>query len=107
MAISKLLPQALGLPATARRRSTLGLWMHGRVDSRGFWLTMILLSVLCGGGLGAFLAYGSQAGQRVCERDNAHLLSRDTLKARSLGLNSHQIACFDDRGRLTIHETGE
>ncbi len=107
MAISKLLPQALGSPASARRRSTLSLWMRGRVDSRSFWLTLISLSVLCGGGLGAFLAHGSQAAKRICERDNAHSLPRNTLKARSLNLSSRQIACFDDRGRVTIHETGE
>lgn len=107
MAISKLLPQALGLPVSDRRRSTLGLWTHGRVSGTGFWLTMTLLSVLCGGVLGAFVAYGSQDGQRICTRDNTHLLPRDTLKARSLDLNSHQIACFDDKGRLTIHDIGE
>ena len=100
MAISKLSPQAPGLPAFHRLRSMPRSWMHARLTIPKLWLAV---AISCG----AFMAYGSQADRRVCGQSNAHLLSRETLKSRSLNLTAHQVACFDDTGHVTIHDLGE
>ena len=99
-----LLSQAPGFPSSDRRRAALGLWARRRLGTVSFWSTLVFVSIICGGVLGAVVAYRSQAGQRICGRSDAHLLARETLKARSLDVNSHQIACFDSQGRVTVHE---
>lgn len=104
MAISKLSPQAPGLPAFHRLRSTPRSWMHARLTIPKLWLAV---AILCGALLGGLTVYGSQADRRVCGQSNAHLLSRETLKSRSLNLTAHQVACFDDTGHVTIHDPGE